>query len=188
MRTGFLRVVALCLLALSIAECSPAQQERRFVSWRLEDDLAAFRQEPSSNPERSYRVGELSDALQDPAYSRFLSLLAQAPSAEHAFIYYQVSGVSGIWFFALATESSAGCRIIAVDHDGSYARTCHGFSTFQPSGHENVTRIRDVVVAGLVQYAPGRPPIRTMAIGDVASPIPDGDEFIRRVHRNFLQG
>jgi hypothetical protein len=77
--------------------CTPAQEERRFVKWRLEDDLAAYRQEPSSNPEHLYRVGELSDALRSPICQRFLELLPQAPVAERAFIYYEVSGANGVW-------------------------------------------------------------------------------------------
>ncbi len=178
-------VFALGFLALASAGCIPAPQEHRFVTWRMEDDLTTFEGEASENPERSGRLEELADGLQSREYGRFLEVLARTPPSQRAFIYYEISGANGVWFFALATESGGRCELVAIDYDSLQRRTCRGFQTFEPSVHDDVRPIRDVIVSALVQYEPGRPPIRALTIGGVAPPTSDGQAFIDRVRRHF---
>jgi hypothetical protein len=180
-----IRVAILCL-ALAFAGCARPLEERRFADWRLEDDLAAFREQPTTNPEHLYRVGELSDALRGPEYQRFIELAAQAPAGERAFIYYEVSGANGIWFFALAVDGRP-CRIVMSDYDGVSEQVCRGFSTFEPAVEDDRTPVRDGLVAALVQYEPGRQPIRAMTLvhhGERQAKHEDRD-LVRRVRRIF---
>jgi len=179
------RVAILCL-ALAFAGCARPLDEHRFLDWRLEDDLAAFREQPTTNPEHRYRVGELSDALGGPAYQRFLELVAQAPAGERAFIYYEVSGANGIWFFALAVDGQP-CRIITSDYDGVSEQRCRGFSSFEPVVEDDRTPVRDGLVAALVQYEPGHEPIRAMTLVHHGEPHaePGDRDFIGRVRRIF---
>jgi hypothetical protein len=182
------RAAVLCL-ALTLAGCAQPPEEHRFTEWRLEDDLAAYRELGSGNPEHLYRVGELSDALHAPPYQRFLELVAQAPPGRRAFIYYEVSGANGIWFFALAVDGHP-CQIVTSDYGGVREHACRGFSTFDPLVENVRTPVRDGLVAGLVQYEPGQAPIRAMdlvRIGEPAGIPPDGD-FIGKVKRVFTQG
>ncbi len=180
--------VAILGLALAFAGCAQPLEERRFVEWRLEDDVAAFREQQTANPEHLYRVGELSDALHGPPYQRFLELVAQAPAGERAFVYYEVSGANGIWFFALAVDGRP-CRIVTSDYDGVREQSCRGFSTFTPSVAEDRTPVRDGLVAGLVQYEPGLEPTRAMTLvrTEEQSGIPPDGNFIGKVRRVFSQ-
>ncbi len=73
-RSGVTIRVVILVLALALAGCTQPLEEHRFVEWRLEDDLAAFREQQTANPEHLYRVGELSDALHGPPYQRFREL------------------------------------------------------------------------------------------------------------------
>jgi hypothetical protein len=173
-------------LAVALATCAKPPEERRFLEWRLEDDLAIYRAQAATNPEHAYRVGELSDALHGPEYQRFLELVAKAPAGRRAFIYYEVSGANGIWFFALAVDGTP-CRIVASDYDGGYERTCRGFSTFEPFVEDVRIPIRDPVVASLVQYEPGHAPIRTMTLGSVTREgvNPLNGNFIANIRRIF---
>ena len=179
------RVAILCL-ALASVGCARPLEERRFADWRLEDDLAAFREQPTANPEHLYRVGELSDALRGPEYQRFLELVAQAPAGERAFIYYEVSGANGIWFFALAVDGQP-CRIVMSDYDGVSEQRCRGFSTFEAVVEDDRTLVRDGLVAALIQYEPGEEPLRVMTLVHHGEPsAKHGDrDFIGRVRRIF---
>ena len=158
------------LIAVILTACTPAPMEHRFVNWRLEDDLAAYRAEPSY-PERNYRIGVLAEALSGPEYRRFLELVRSGPPGRRALIYYQISGANGIWFFALAVDGSP-CRIIATDYDGTREHFCSGFSTFAPVVDHSPILIRDCSVAGLVQYEPGRAPSRAMTLVSVHERLP----------------
>lgn len=183
-----IRLFILCL-ALTLAGCAEPLEERRFAEWRLEDDLTAFREQQTANPEHLYRVGELSDALHGPPYQRFLELAASAPAGKRAFIYYEVSGANGIWFFALAVDGRP-CRIVMSDYDGVREHACRGFSTFEPVVENARTPVRDGLVAGLVQYEPGQAPIRAMDLVRIGEPTgvpPDGD-LVDKVRRVFTQG
>lgn len=180
--------LAILALVFGLATCAPPPVEQRFLNWRLEDDVAIYREKATTNPEHLYRVGELSTALSDPAYRHFLELVAQTPPGRRAFIYYEASAANGVAFFALAVDGNP-CRIVASDYQGTHERTCRGFSTFEPSVQDVRIPIRDPVVASLVQYEPGRPPIRTMTLGSVTregeDPL-DGD-LVARVRRVFSQ-
>ena len=178
------RAAVLCL-ALMLPACAQPLEEHRFAEWHLEDDLAAYREQEPANPEHLYRVGELSDALHGPPYQRFLELVATASPGKRAFIYYEVSGANGIWFFALAVDGHP-CRIVTSDYDGTSEQTCGGFSTFEPQVEDVRTPLRDPLVAGLVQYEPGSEPIRAMALvgGEPEGIPPDGD-LIGKVRRVF---
>lgn len=182
------RIAILCL-ALAFTGCARPLEERRFADWRLEDDLAAFREQPTTNREHLYRVGELSDALHGPEYQRFLELVAQAPAGERAFIYYEVSGANGIWFFALAVDGRP-CRIVTSDYDGVSEQRCRGFSTFEPVVEDDRRPVRDGLVAALIQYEPGQEPIRVMTLVHNGEPQakPDDRDFVGRVRRVFSSG
>jgi len=179
-----IRLAILCL-AMTFSGCARFE-EHRFAEWRLEDDLAAFRDQRTANPEHLYRVGELSDALHGPPYQRFLALLAEAPAGKRAFIYYEVSGANGVWFFALAVDGQP-CRIVTSDYDGVREQGCRGFSTFEPSVEDERTPVRDGLVAGLVQYEPGNAPTRAMTLVRIGerSGIPLNGDFIGKVKRVF---
>jgi hypothetical protein len=181
--------VAILGLAFALAGCVQPLEERRFVEWRLEDDLAAFREQQTANPEHLYRVGELSDALHGPPYQRFLEVVAQAPAGERAFVYYEVSGANGIWFFALAVDGRP-CRIVTSDYDGVREYECRGFSTFEPVVENVRTPVRDGLVAGLVQYEPGQAPVRAMDLVRIGEPtgVPQDGDLIGKVRRVFTQG
>jgi hypothetical protein len=183
-----IRLFALCL-ALTLAGCAQPLEEHRFVEWRLEDDLTAFRERETSNPEHLYRVGELSDALNSAPYQQFLELVAEAPAGKRAFIYYEVSGANGIWFFALAVDGQP-CRIVTSDYDGVREYACSGFSTFEPVMEDVPTPVRDGLVAGLVQYEPGQAPTRAMDLVRIGEPsgVPSDGNLIGKVRRVFSQG
>lgn len=179
-----MRVAALTLL-LVLSGCSAPPLEQRFHDWRLEDDLAAYRAQPSY-PERDYRIGQLSDALHGPEYQRFLELVRRAPAGRRALIYYQVSGANGIWFFALAVDGSP-CRIVATDYDGTREHSCSGFSAFAPVVDASPVPIRDCLVAGLVQYEPGRAPMRAMTLVSAheAEPSTGDSNLLAKIRRVF---
>jgi hypothetical protein len=175
-------------LLLGIAACSSPMVEARYSQWRLDDDVEAFQQRYGSDPEYSYRIGQIASAWNAPEYAAFLEELGNAPPSRRAFIYYEISPANGLYFFALAMEGWE-CRVIAIDYRGRTERGCAGITDFEIAPSGGRFAIRDPVSVGLIEFEPNGPPRRNMRIliGNERDGLPEGGDLISKVRRVFLQ-
>lgn len=87
-----------------LAACGPTGGREHQIQWRLQDDVTAFAALQRGDPEHAYRVAQLTEAEESEEYRRFMDLVAHAPAADRALIYYEAATSSSHYFLSMITD------------------------------------------------------------------------------------
>ncbi|MBL8536614.1 MAG: hypothetical protein JNM59_04355 [Hyphomonadaceae bacterium] len=171
---------------LVLAACAPSAGEHQ-IQWRLQDDVAAFEAMQPGNPEHAYRVAQLASAEESEEYRRFLGLLAEAPAADRASIYYEAASSSSHYFFAMIADQDGACRMYVSDISGAGERACESYRHIDVQSTDDPRVIRDPAVAAIAQYDAGDGPERALAVlpPDEALGMPANGDLFNKIDRIF---
>lgn len=182
----WLSIVAFCLAL--VAACTPTDPEPRQITWRLEQDVAAFREAYAGQPEMIYRVAELAVAVQSSEYQTFLAALNRAPHAARAFVYYESAPNASHYLFALAARDGQSCLVVVSDLNGVREHVCRDVPEYRAEIPGDEEAIRDPGVAGLAQFNPSdAEPRRAMSVlpADEPAGLARDDLLFDKVERIF---
>jgi len=180
-------IAAGVLLALGLTACSQTDVDARQVSWTLEDDLAAYRESYSGQPEMIYRIDELAVALQSDEYRAFLNAIETAPMSREALVYYEVAPNASHYFFAFAAEDGSHCTLIISDQAGVQESECQRVPSYAAQVSPDTRAVRDPSVAGLVQFGPNGEEWRAMTLlsPQERSGLSTGETLFDKIERVF---
>ena len=182
---AYLAAIAIALICFGLLSACAAMPSFD-VTWSLQDDASAFRQEFRGSAAMAHRVGEVEEALSSNAYARFRNQVERAPPAHRAIVYYEAASSVSHYYFALALEGEGGCRLYVSDQQGSRDQPCAGVDEVTVSPDDDTRLILDPGVAVLVQFQQnGETARRSLRLLDDTTKLADADSLFARVRRIF---